>query len=301
MSHDRKSHYRNIPRVDFSRANLTDPSSISYKFFTKNSNPEYTVLTEENIELVEFGNDAKTIVLMHGWVSSDVSPWFNPLKEAYLSQGDHNVIFVDWSKYANMSYGESCAYVQPVGKCIANFLIKSGIPSQNLHLIGHSLGSQLAAFTGKAYKKESGKKIGRITGLDPAGPSWSNESMTKEERLNEQDANFVDVVHTDIQLYGFTHPCGHVDFYPNGGTNQPGCPDSDQDANCNHHRATRIFIESVNKKVEASEVNFKEDEEFNILVTPKETKFQVAVFGEHVDTSVRGVFYFETNHSEPFL
>ncbi|XP_066247658.1 lipase member H-A-like isoform X2 [Euwallacea similis] len=238
---------------------------------------------------------------MHGWASSDASPWFNPLKDAYLSYANHNVIFIDWSKYANMSYGQSCANVQPVGEFIANFLIRCGVPSQNLHLIGHSLGSQLAAFIGKAYKKKSGKKIGRITGLDPAGPSWSNESMTEEERLNEQDANFVDVVHTDIQIYGFTYPCGHVDFYPNGGTNQPGCPDDDQNENCNHHRATKIFIESVNKKVEASEVDFKEDDEFNVFLTPKKTKFQVAVFGEHVDTSVRGVFYFETNRSEPFL
>lgn len=50
--------------------------------------------------------------------------------------------------------------------------------------------------------------------------------------LNFLDADFVDVIHTDIQVYGITHPCGHVDFYPNGGTNQPGKPEINQKGSC---------------------------------------------------------------------
>lgn len=71
-------------------------------------------------------------------------------------------------------------------------------------------------------------KIGRITALDPAGPAWSHEDMDPhKERLCPSDADFVDVIHTDIYYSGFTAPIGHVDFYPNEGKHQPGCPSRD--------------------------------------------------------------------------
>lgn len=38
-------------------------------------------------------------------------------------------------------------------------------------------------------------------------------------------------------------PCGHVDFYPNGGQEQPGC---NRFVVCDHLRAAEFFIASVN-------------------------------------------------------
>lgn len=53
----------------------------------------------------------------------------------------------------------------------------------------------------------------------------NSKDLTDADTNYFVDARFVDVIHTDIQVYGYTHPCGHIDFYPNGGTNQPGCSD----------------------------------------------------------------------------
>lgn len=92
------------------------------------------------------------------------------------------------------------------------------------NISAHSLGCQLAAFIGKFLQERTSQKISRITALDPAGPRWINQEMDPNEMLCASDANFVDVVHTDIYYSGFKYPIGHVDFYANEGKHQPGCP-----------------------------------------------------------------------------
>lgn len=59
-------------------------------------------------------------------------------------------------------------------------------------------------------------------------------------------------------------------------------------------------MESVNSKVVASAIDIEEDEDFNVGVTHKSTD-ESAVFGEHVDQSVRGVFHISTSDAKPFL
>ncbi len=65
-------------------------------------------------------------------------------------------------------------------------------------------------------------------GLDPAGPGFVHNETSM--RLDASDAAFVDVIQTNSGSLiagglGYGPPLGHVDFYPNGGERQPGCPD----------------------------------------------------------------------------
>lgn len=144
-----------------------------------------------------------------------------------------------------------------------------GLRADDVHLIGHSLGAHTAAYAGARIPG-----IGRITGLDPAEPYF--QGMGDAVRLDPSDAKFVDVIHTDgrsfflleIPGYGMSQSCGHIDFYPNNGKEQPGCAlsqeggtlipltlvkDGIEEASrvllaCNHVRAIKLFIDSINGK-----------------------------------------------------
>lgn len=58
-------------------------------------------------------------------------------------------------------------------------------------------------------------------GLDPAKPFF--ELTDRAGRLIKDDAELVDIIHTNAGYLGRTDLLGHVDFFPNGGTWQVGC------------------------------------------------------------------------------
>lgn len=77
--------------------------------------------------------------------------------------------------------------------------------------------------------------------MDPAGPLW----YLNRNRLNADDAIYVEAIHTDganaIDSLGLGMDVGDADFYPNGGSSQPGCLTSI----CSHNIAWRFFAATV--------------------------------------------------------
>lgn len=102
---------------------------------------------------------------------------------------------------------------------VIDALVMHGMRLQDLTIVAHSLGCHISGRAAKQLKSEG--KIGVIIALDPASVLF--DYFDTEKRLTENDAEYVQVIHTDSGHYSFEYPLGHADFYPNGGKNQPGC------------------------------------------------------------------------------
>ena len=229
-----------------------------------------------------FNPEAETKVIIHGWIDMGDVKWARDMSDKLIEADPYtNVIRVDWVDGSRqIDYAQSSTDTQIVGgmtscllKQIYSTFDKIEYLSEKVHCIGHSLGGQTCGYVGRNVQRENnGIKINRITGLDPAEPYFGYGTLP-EVCLDETDADFVDVIHTDVlhfkeaiislhpQGFGIWEPVGHVDFFPNNGTGHPGCDqsflstmtgldglmDSARDfVACNHMRSIKFFLESLN-------------------------------------------------------
>lgn len=212
-------------------------------------------------------------VLTHGYMETADLKWMVKMRNTLLKVSPNiSVITVDWSAAAHPPYAQSVSNIRVAG-AVAGYLLHLlvkyyDVPVSNIHLVGHSLGAHFMSYTGRFVNMTTGQKVGRITGLDPAGPYFVN--TPPEVRLDPSDAEFVDVIHTDIpkeaweiNKLGLPDPVGHLDYYPNGGFKQAGCITSAHARaeekksladgvfsyiGCNHQRSHAFFTESVLSK-----------------------------------------------------
>ncbi|XP_036059337.1 lipase member I [Onychomys torridus] len=203
-------------------------------------------LFEANNSLnVRFNPSKKTVWIIHGYRPlGSIPAWLHKFTKVLLKHEDVNLIVVDWNQGATtLIYNRAVKNTRIVAKYLSESiqnLLNHGVSLDNFHLIGMSLGAHISGFVGKLFNGQ----LGRITGLDPAGPRFSGKPS--DSRLDYTDAKFVDVIHTDSNGLGILEPLGHIDFYPNGGRKQPGCPTTLFSGvnyiKCDHQRAVHLFI-----------------------------------------------------------
>ncbi|XP_035206602.1 pancreatic triacylglycerol lipase-like [Stegodyphus dumicola] len=202
----------------FSSTNKYIPQSISNMNFSA-----------WNVKESGFCNRLETYIIIHDYLGGN-SEWQLRLKNALLNNMDCNVFIVGWFDGSGEAYPQSVANIRVVGAEVGLFMQRlvnaSNLYPEFVHIIGHGLGAHAAGYAGKWFRERQNKLIGRITGLDPAGPYFNG--VKKAVRLDKRDAGFVDVIHTNadgkrLAGFGLKEPIGHVDFYPNGGQKQPFC------------------------------------------------------------------------------
>jgi len=72
-------------------------------------------------------------------------------------------VLVDWSKYSTGLYSTSFMEAEKIGALFAHSLLLlkyAGLDTNNIYIVGHSLGSHIAGFAGKC----NNFTIYRITG-----------------------------------------------------------------------------------------------------------------------------------------
>ncbi|TGZ48552.1 Pancreatic lipase-related protein 2 [Temnothorax longispinosus] len=246
---------------------------------------------------------------IHGYSDSSSGKGPTSVRNAYLRRGHYNVILINWPKLAVLPwYISAVRNAKVVGPYLAHMIswldAQKAVSLSKLHVIGFSLGAEVAGFMGKALAP---RKIGRITGLDPAYPLYMNTG--EDGHLTWADAVFVDVIHTDGGNFGFPQPLGHVDFYPNGGgRRQPGCDLKsivrmgfrriiNQYITCGHNRAWRYYAESVENPYgfPASRCPRWRPGILASCVWKPE-----AYMGFAADSKYRGKFYLSTNSRSPY-
>ncbi|XP_055343705.1 pancreatic triacylglycerol lipase-like [Paramacrobiotus metropolitanus] len=238
-------------------------------------NPDDT----KTIKQSYFDPAKKSYILIHGFADNFQFSWWQEIVEELLKNGDYNVLRMDWSAGNQAPYVQATANIRLVGAYVAKFLLH--LQSQykvdpsngdKVHLVGHSLRTHGAGYAG-AILRSKGFALGRITGLDPAGPYFTNTDPVV--RLDPTDAKFIDTIATDGESlfqasFGSPQGMGHLNFFPNGGLRQPGCdkgtihPATMNTSTfnligvteattfelfaCNHARAIALYSESINAK-----------------------------------------------------
>ncbi|KAK0085747.1 hypothetical protein PV325_004484 [Microctonus aethiopoides] len=251
------------------RPDNVDPHFMLYTREYANNSHEFFIDRPGSIRQSPLKNNTALYFIIHGYLDNGDKTWILRTKRELLIREDCNVVVVNWIGGAGPPYPQAVANTRLVGAMtarLASQLIEiGGVKPRHLNAIGHSLGAHTCGYIGYYLRTQYGYKLGRIIGLDPAEPHFSNTSPMV--RLDPTDAEFVAAIHTDSSPFmtgglGITQPVAHIDFYPNGGRNQPGCNNGVLNSitlergsffkgikrflGCNHIRSYDYFIESIN-------------------------------------------------------
>ncbi|XP_041739237.1 phospholipase A1 member A isoform X6 [Coregonus clupeaformis] len=243
-------------------ADFNNTTWLEYRQQGSKLQVQYLLLTRKNTDCASlfsqeclsnntsyFNSSLPTKIIVHGYRAWGSKPsWVKDLAQALLRAQDANVVVVDWVYGASFAYNlvvENYKEVAVQISVLINQLQNHGCKLESFHFIGVSLGAHVSAFVGTLFKGE----IGRITGLDPAGPMFKGADTF--DRLDPSDALFVEAIHTDSDYFGISIPVGHADFFLNGGMDQAGCARSRFESMygyviCDHMRALHVYISALN-------------------------------------------------------
>jgi len=241
----------------YTRSNFTE--------FTLSDTNDSPGLAQKLDQAGFFAQNRQVVFIVHGFLNNEKTTWLSPMKDEILKADDSTVIIVDWKYGADVTeYATAASNTQTTAAAIASFaqavanLDKFSSDSTQLYLycIGHSLGAQVCGQAGRKAKSPAGQQLfNRVTGLDPAGPGFAK--CSDHLHIDKDSATCVDIIHTDGSLKGHALPIvhfgtllqwGHIDFYPNGGHDQPGCLNIRNDIGfCSHEKAHDFFMTTINR------------------------------------------------------
>ncbi|XP_053613931.1 lipase member H-like [Plodia interpunctella] len=276
--------------VLFSREYTSELPLLDVVEFTRAGRRSYRVSNAHH-RLREHPRPTSLIVYVPGWLNSPDDEASQALVSALLRKNPI-VLVLDTRLAFHRGYISSASRVKALANLLYSFIknvYREGMPLSAVHLIGFSLGAHVAGITGKLVKNGLKEKIGRITALDPAKPCFVRLS---DYRLDKNDAQFVQVVHSSAGILGLENPLGHADVYVNGVlVKQPECRDRSITLECDHAQAWRLYSESVQND---RSLMGRECRSWNELMRG-ECSGNETVVGYSCSASSRGMFLYKSN------
>ncbi|XP_076178116.1 uncharacterized protein LOC143152172 isoform X2 [Ptiloglossa arizonensis] len=275
-----------------------DKEVTFFLYTQRNHEMGQEILVDEggsNLADTNFVPTNPTKIIVHGYDSDMRLTYLVDVRREYLRSYDYNLIAVDWRRLASAPcYPLVVRNVPHVGDCVAQLVQRiRETGAVDVHAIGFSLGAHVPAFAANVLRPY---RMSRITGLDPAMPLFV--TADKDQKLDAGDAEFVDVFHTNAFIQGKVESSGHADFYMNGGINQPGCWETGNLFECDHHRSVMYFAESINSKVGFWGWECNGFVSYLLGLCPP--RYPAILAGDKVDRTRRGFYLVMTNAQSPY-
>ncbi|RVE53725.1 hypothetical protein evm_001617 [Chilo suppressalis] len=270
---------------------------------TRSSKKTYNYYEMHILKMNKLMDWNKKIVLYVGAYLDHPKGFFcSNIKESYVKLG-YNVWCLNTFHLTIGEFHWSSRKMRYAGYAAAEMLAdltNSGVldPSR-LELVGFSLGAHTAGYIGAKFQKLTGKKLDRITGIDPAGFCFRNQPP--KYRLDRTDAEFVDVLRTDIAGYGSTTPAGHVEFYVNGGEFQDsGYSLLPCSYFCSHIRAFSLWIAALHNSDDFVGIKCTSVQQARARNCYDNRPIVTNVMGLKTDRSKPGIYYLPTTAHSPY-
>lgn len=275
----------------FSRQVTLESSHLDVVEFMKASRRTYK-LTKAHLKIRPM--KLKSLVLyIPGW-------WNTPNDESSVAivnsllQRNTVVFLLDTCLSFCRGYVDSASRITAISNSLFSFMEKlhqDGFPMASVHIVGFSLGAHVAGAAGRLVHSKLYSKFGKITALDPARPCFART----DNKLEKNDALFVQVIHASTGVLGVEEATGHVDVYINGlSGKQPECRNMSITFECDHAQAWKLYSASV---VNENSLTGRRCESWRELERENCTGDET-VLGYGCRSDVKGVFLYKSKESK---
>ena len=150
--------------ITLAQSNITNPFTVTGGNSEVNSGKTPSIQIKE----IQQGNSSdpnrQTWIVIHGWNDSPDNTDLRGIANTIASQKPNDrVLMLDWSQASHLKFlqlgtpgavgdtGKAATWISPVAREVFNKL-KEEVSSQNLNLVGHSLGALLSSEIARTFK-----------------------------------------------------------------------------------------------------------------------------------------------------
>ncbi|CAG9802889.1 unnamed protein product [Chironomus riparius] len=283
--------------------NKTVACNIQYYFYHGSSLSIYDIKSfSKIIDNPNFDPDKPTTFYIYGTIEGIWVPTVIAVKDAYLANGRHNFIIVGNKNPFLHVFNNALIIADKFSENMLE-LINSGYDYSKTTFVSFSLGSKaIAPMTSRLIKMKSNNKfkLPKIVALDPGIVRNNELHLSGGERLNSNDADFVMTVHTDCHYWGTKESHGHVNFWINGGCDQPMCVNDFTKSVCNHLMAAYYWAEAVKSDSKTAFKSRQCASWKHYLKKDCDLSLPVAYIGLYTQANITGDYYVRTKKVVPY-